>query len=154
MKRSISCVFLIVGFAIPLFAQSTAYRWTLDEVFRIGATIKTLGATQWTNDGKGFSLLEVDPVTKQRHLYKVNAADGKRERLMDGSKLVVKPGEAPMRIGSYEYSADGENILVTGTLTSRGTKTGGNFGVFNLRSNTFRILSDAKEEQAMGLAGL
>ncbi|MEK7249089.1 MAG: hypothetical protein AAB209_01570, partial [Bacteroidota bacterium] len=81
--------------------------------------------------------------------YSYTVADGKRELVMDASQLVSKAGEKPMRIGSYEWGPDGGNILVTGTLMARRTKTGGSFGIFNIKTKSFRMLSDTSAEQAI-----
>jgi len=149
MKRSYALLFLFVTLTVQLSAQGITKRWTIDDVFAPKFSTKSLSGIQWMEGGRKFSYLDVDTTTKQRNLYSYNIADGERDLVLDASLLVAKAGEKAMRIGSYEWSADGENILVTGTLMARRTKTGGSFGIFNSKTKSFRMLSDTSAEQAI-----
>jgi dipeptidyl-peptidase-4 len=149
MKRIAILGAIHIALCSSLFSQPAQYRWTLDEVFRLGAAFKSFQNIQWVDGGKKFSYFDADTTTKQRNLYLQDVWSGKKELVMDVSALKEKADDKPIRVGSYEWSADGANILVTGTLSARATKTGGSFGIYNRLSKSFRMLSDAKEEQAI-----
>lgn len=149
MKRVTFFVILFCAFSVQIFSQPVQYRWTLDEMFKLNAAFKSFHNIQWTEGGKKFSYFDTDTTTKQRNLYAQDVGSGKKELVMDVSVLKDKTDDKPIRVGAYEWSADGENILVTGTLTARATKTGGSFGIYNRKAKSFRMLSEAKEEQAI-----
>jgi dipeptidyl-peptidase-4 len=149
MKRIAILGAIHIALCSSLFSQPAHYRWTIDEVFRLGAAFKSFQNIQWVDGGKKFSYFDTDTTTKQRNLYLQDVWSGKKELVMDVSALKEKADDKPIRVGSYEWSADGANILVTGTLTARATKTGGSFGIYNRLSKSFRMVSDAKEEQAI-----
>lgn len=141
---------LLTALFVSVRSQTATKEWNIDEIF--GSTkfaSKSLSGVQWVPDGRKFSYLETDSVTKSRNLYTYNVADGKREMVMEGSLLATGKDDKPMRIGSYEWSSDGRNILITGTLPARRTKSGGNFGVFSVESKTFRLLTDTSAAQAI-----
>jgi dipeptidyl-peptidase-4 len=135
------------------FSSATAQEarpWSLEEIFASSAfAMKSLSSVQWMNDGRKFSYLETDSTDGLRDLYVYHVADGRRELVIDGAKLSTQPPEKPMSIASYEWSTDGERVLITGSLPARQVKTGGNFGVFDLRQQSFRLLSATNEEQAI-----
>ncbi len=150
MKQTLFLLTILLSVTAPLVAQQPVKEWTIDDIFASQkSSFKSMPAIQWCDGGKKFSYLEVDTTTKQRNLHTYTVATGKREMVMDASMLVMKAGEKSMRIGSYEWSADGKSILVTGTLPARRTKTGGAFGVFNVGLKEFRVLSDTSVEQAI-----
>lgn len=153
MPRMLSfllCVLLVPISGTAQDADSSKKKLSVDEIIASSTfALKSLSSAQWLDGGRKFSYIEADSVTRVRNVYTYSVADGKRELVMDGSLLVPKPGEAPMRIGSYQWSPDASSILVTGTLPARRTKSGGNFGIFSLSSKTFRLLTDTTAEQAI-----
>ncbi len=149
MKRLLFILVLLSVWNTQVLPQPPQYRWTVDDVFKVGASFKSFSSIQWMQSGRKFSYFDADTTTKQRNLYAQDVWSGKRELVMDVSLLKGKGDEKAIRVGSYEWSSDGEHVLVTGSLTSRGTKTGGSFGIFNTKTKSFRMLNDAKEEQAI-----
>jgi dipeptidyl-peptidase-4 len=148
LRRFSIWAFMLV--VVPLHAQQGTKQWNLDEIF--GSThfqLKTLSATQWVDGGKKISYLETDTLTGIRNVHLYTISNRRGAIAVDGSLLVDSPGSEPMRIGSYEWSKDGKRVLITGTLPARRTKTGGNFGVFDVETKTFRRLTDTEEEQAI-----
>ena len=141
------CIIFVVS--VNAFAQQATNEWTLDDIFASSKfQTKSLSSVKWIEGGKKYSYLETDSVTHQRNLYLYTVADGSQEMVMDGSTLVARPGDRPFRFGSYEWSSDGERILLTGTLRARRVKTGGNFGVYTVATKSFRMLTDTSVEQA------
>ncbi|MBM2846265.1 MAG: dipeptidyl-peptidase-4, partial [Bacteroidetes bacterium] len=153
MHRTLSfllCVLLLPIAGTAQVADTSRKELSIDEIFASSTfALKSLSSVQWLDEGRKFSYIQADSVTRVRNVYTYSVADGERELVMDGSLLVPKPGEAPMRIGSYQWSPDASSILVTGTLPARRTKSGGNFGIFSLSSKTFRLLTDTTAEQAI-----
>ena len=162
IKTAFAVYLQFVSCILPaVFAQENKKQLTVDEIFGSSKfALKSLSSVQWVDGGKKFSYLEVDSITKFRNVYTYTVADGKRELVIDGSLLVGKnldtldqspPFESrePISIGSYAWSSDGERISVTGTLPSRGQKTGGNFGVFDVASKRFQLLTDTAANQAI-----
>ncbi len=149
MKTRTSYLTLLLFIQAFGLAQIGKKEWTIDEIFTTSKfALKSLSSVQWMEEGRKFSYLETDTITKSRNLYSYSVADGKRELVMDGSLLTDKSGEKPMSIGSYQWSSDGKRILITGTLPARRVKTGGNFGVFTVATKAFRLLTDTTAEQA------
>ncbi len=125
------------------------HAWALDEIFSSSKfKMKSLSAVQWLEDGRGFSYLERDTIDRLNDLCVYHVEDGRREVVMDGALLFTEDGGKPIPIGSYEWSNDGNSILITGSLTARRVKTGGNFGVFDVENKTFRLLTDSDAEQS------
>lgn len=144
-------VSLVALYPLLVFGQATQRQWTIDEVFRLNSSFKSFGAVRWIEGGKKFSYMDGDTATRQRNVYSYTVANGKRELLIDAAMVAGTDGKK-IRIGSYEWSADGENILVTGTLTARRTKTGGRFGLYNIRTKTFRMVRDSGEQAIIKLS--
>jgi dipeptidyl-peptidase-4 len=136
-------------FSLPARSQE-AQRWNLEEIFNSSQfRMKSLSQVQWVDDGRKLSYFEQDSTDGTRDLVAYRVSDGGKELVIDGGTLVTSPGERPMRIGSYEWSADFSRILVTGVLHARRVKTGGNFGVYNVDTRVFRMLTRSDEEQAI-----
>ena len=149
MLRSIVHVLLL---AFLQFHVGAAYAGkkpiTLEDIFSSSKfSLKTLSSVQWVDGGKAFSWLEVDTSDNLRDLQTYRISDGQRELVMDGSRVSTHPGQKPTKYASYEWSPDFNSILVSGTLTARRTKTGGNFGIFEVGTGRFRMLTDTEEEQ-------
>lgn len=132
-----------------LHAQSGDSLLTIERIFGSHAFAqKSLQNVQWVDGGKKFSYLDMDTASATLSLFTYTVASGKRELVMSG-KALASHGETPMRIGSYQWSPDFSKILVTGTLPARRTKTGGNFGVYDLDEQSFRLLTDTTAHQAI-----
>jgi dipeptidyl-peptidase-4 len=144
---SLSAILLVAATAA---AQNGKKLLTVEEIFGSGKfALKGLSSVQWIDGGGKFSYIETDTVTRVRSVYTYTVANGNREMVMDGSLLVPRSGERPMRIGSYQWSQDGEKILVTGALPARRTKSGGYFGIFDVGRKTFRLLSNSAGEYSI-----
>ena len=157
--RFCACIFVALVFSFHAgYAQESKKELTVEEIFGSSRfQLKTLASPQWVDGGRKFSYLETDTTTKQLDLYLYNVADGSRELLVKGSSLVWKRGgkpddssrtRRPMRISSYQWSADRQRILMTGSLPARRLKTGGDFGIFSVADKSFRMLTDTTAEQA------
>ncbi len=64
----------------------------------------------WMEDGRHYVLLE--RADDNTDLYKVDIASGDRELLLSGSALVPPGAAEPVRIASYDFSADGTLLLI------------------------------------------
>jgi len=151
MQKRITCALIILHSVIVVVAlsQQKSKAWTIEEILSAKFALKSLSSAQWIDSGKRFSYLQTDSGTLVRSLYTYTVAGGKRDRAIDGAALSTVTRSTPFRIGSYQWSADGEYILLTGVLPARRTKTGGAFGVFSVKTRSFRLLSDPSTDQAI-----
>ncbi len=137
---------LLIGFVSSLPAQEN--KWNLEEIFSSTTfSEKSLSGVQWVDGGKKMSYL--DTVSSIQSVYTLDFSDGDRELVLDGRLLKANDSAEVFRIGTYFWSPDEQSILVTGTIPARRTKTGGNFGVFDLETKTFRLLTNTTEPQSI-----
>ncbi len=137
------------------YAGAGGRQLTIDDIF-VTPKLRThsLESVRWLGRGERFSFLKFDTTKKQQELYVYDPADGKRELVMDASWLIpggsAAKGEThPFRYSTYQWSPDGREILLTGTMPARRTMTGGNFAVFTVASHAFRLLTDTSAQQTI-----
>ncbi|MBX2992252.1 MAG: S9 family peptidase [Bacteroidetes bacterium] len=148
--RRVPIFFVLVIFSFEVFSQEAPDRWSIDEVFAaMKGTSTSPGKIQWIEGGKRFTYIRKDSATNRQQVFAYNLSDNARELVLDEAWLVSGGDRKPMTIGSYEWAADGEHVLVTSTLPARRIKTGGDFGIFNLRTKSFRLLSHASGDKAI-----
>ena len=106
--KYLPAAFLFLVLVVPsAFSQDAANEWTVADIFGSNKfAMKSLSAIQWV-DGRRYSYLDTDTVTRRRGLYTYRVADGRRDLVMDGALLVPSPGAEPMRIGSYQSRVGG-----------------------------------------------
>jgi dipeptidyl-peptidase-4 len=122
--------------------------FTINDIFVAGKfSTRSVRGVQWIGSGKAFSYLETDSSTKRTNVWKYDVASGKRSTIVDATALVLKQGDEPLRIQNYKWSPDERTILFTGTLASRGTKSGGQAYLYDLTSKKFTQLTNSDEEQ-------
>ena len=144
--RIIPLVLLLLGAFSPSPAQEN--KWNLEEIFSSTTfSQKSLSGVEWVDGGKKISYL--DTVSTFRSIYTLDFSDGERELVLDGRLLKANDSTEVFRIGAYVWSPDEHSILVTGTLPARRTKTGGNFGLFDIEAKTFRLLTNTDEPQSI-----
>jgi len=133
-----------------LLAQQGKKEFTIEQIMGSGARMfstKSLQGVHWMRDSKRFSYLEYDTSSKTTNIWMYDVKSRKQSMFLDAKKLVLKPAGEPFRIVNYMWSPDEKNILFTGTVPARSVKTGGNFFLYNLKSGTFKQLTDTKEPQ-------
>lgn len=125
-----------------------AKEFTIEDIFVSGKfTPKSIRGIQWIKGGKAYTYLETDTAKKQTDIWMYEVATGKKTKLVDAGKLILKEGEKPFAITHYIWSPDEKNILFTGTLPARALKTGGNFFLYNLETEKFKQLTNTEKKQ-------
>jgi dipeptidyl-peptidase-4 len=115
-------------------AQTGADVLTLDTVFSYH--LQSPGEMQWQSDGSGYFMLEPSAsVKEQQDLVRYDAASGQRSVVVAADKLIPKGATAPLAIEQYEFSADGQQLLIfTNSARVWRSNTRGDYWVFDLKS--------------------
>lgn len=95
--------------AAPAVAQVPAL--TVHAIFGSREFASALVALRWMGDGRSYSTIEPD-ASGNTDLYRVDAASGKKDLLVRGADLVPPGASKPIRIESYQFSADGSRLLI------------------------------------------
>ena len=135
----------LIGLA---FSEQERKDFTVEEIYGSDKFAgDSLRSVQWLPDSKRFSYMERDSMTGVDNIWVYEAAAGKRTLLVDASKLVLREGDQPFPILHYLWSPDGDKILFADKLRARAVKTGGNFFLYDIRTQKFQKLTDANEPQ-------
>ena len=70
----------------------------------------SLVVIRWAPDGQSYT--HVEQSSGATDLYQVDAVSGSQERLVAGTDLVPQGSAAPIRIESYQFSADRSKLLI------------------------------------------
>ena len=138
-----------------LFAQQQARPTesdllTLDSIFTYRP--KSLGKVQWQADGSGYLMLEPLPGGKVGlDIVRYDAATGAKTILVSADKLVPQGASAPLVIEQFEFSADGQKLLLfTNSARVWRSNTRGDYWALDLKSRNLRKLGgEAKPSTLM-----
>jgi dipeptidyl-peptidase-4 len=97
---------------LALAPPAAAQQLTLQRIFTTGDFSAGAFYPQWSADGRSFVLVEADPQTRASDVWTVGIDDGKRERRLQGSRLVAEGQNAPVDVEDIEWSADGRRALI------------------------------------------
>lgn len=150
MKRSskLPAVVFLFAFVAVAFAQERTKEFTVEDIFGTSKFLsKSIRGFQWIEGGKAYSYLETDTATNHVDIWKYDVATGNKVKLVSAEKLIAKEGDKPHSVQNYIWSPDEKKILFTGTLRSRGLKSGGNFYLYDLASEQFRQLTNTEQHQ-------
>lgn len=103
---------------------------------------------RWIGDGPALSYLLVDSATGERSLHRWSPDGEDPAPVVAAHELIDPLRPRALPLDAYEWSTDGSKVLVTGRLPARRLKTGGNFGVYDVASRSFRLLTDTAASQA------
>lgn len=147
-RRCFSLLVIAVLFLHVGSSQERVKEFTVEDIYGTGKfSTKEIRRFHWMKDGAAYSYLETETLKNQTNIWSYDVATGKRTKLVDGTHLVVKEGEHPFRFENYVWSPDESKILFTDTLPARSLKTGGNFFLYDLKTENFRQLTSTNEEQ-------
>ena len=111
---------------------------------------KSVQGIQWMKSGNRFSYLDVaDTSTKLRSIWIYDVKSGKREIAVNAKDLLLPGGTEPFRITTYAWSPAEDQILFTETLPARSLKTGGAFYLYDMKTKSFRQITQTKEPQSI-----
>jgi dipeptidyl-peptidase-4 len=130
------------------FTQQRTKEYTLEDIFSSPSFQgKSLRGMHWIENGKAFSLLENDSVTKRTSVMRYDVESGKKIVLIDGTKLKLANDTSAFNIQNYFWSKDEQYVIFTGTLVARAVKSGGNFYLYSMKSGEFIQVTNTDEEQ-------
>lgn len=112
---------------------------------------RSVRGIQWMKDGRSYSMMEFDSVSKSTAIIAVNAKDRSRRTVVTGADLKVLPEDPPFSFSSYQWSPDGKRILFVSApprkqYLSRLTPAG-NFYVYDVMSKAFTRVTDVTVPQ-------
>ena len=111
--------------------------------------LRSIEQPQWSADGRELFFFETDPSSEHMTLYRYSLESGKKEMLLDPSGIPADKRGVKPQVASFQCSPDGRRILLSGSLPARRTKSGGNFGVYDIAAHSFRLLTDTSADQAI-----
>ena len=97
---------------LALAPPAAAQQLTLQRIFTTGDFSAGAFYPQWSADGRSFVVVEADPQTRASDVWTVGIDDGKRDRRLQGSRLVAEGQTAPIDVEDVEWSADGRRALI------------------------------------------
>lgn len=149
---------LVLGILIiPCFiaAQENQDVLTLERIFKENEfELNQFGPAVWLEDGSGYTTLEESgkyPMAKD--IIKYNPESGKRSVLVNAGQLIPKGAQNPLLITDYQWSADGEKLLVfTNTERVWRDETRGDYWVLNIVSGELSQLGEFAQPSTMMFA--
>ncbi len=153
--RLVTHLIIALLIATPIFAQQPARQaepglLTLDSVFTYFP--QALNGVEWQKDGSGYLALEPSASkTGALDLVRTDAASGARSVIVAADKLIPQGASSPLVIEQYEFSEDGQKILIfTNSERVWRSNTRGDFWVFDLSGAKLQKLGgDAKPSTLM-----
>ena len=97
---------------LALAPPAAAQQLTLERIFTSRDFSGGAFYPQWSADGRSFVVVEADPQSRASDVWTVGIDDGKRERLVQGSRLVAEGQAEPVDVEDIVWSADGRRALV------------------------------------------
>jgi dipeptidyl-peptidase-4 len=151
----------VVAFTLapqPLVSEEAKpSRLTLEQIFGDEAfEIKRFESARWLADGSGYTVLEPSPDFEEaQDIVRYDPATGERTVLVPATSLVPAEGKEPLSIKEYQWSDDGEQLLIfsnTEKVWRRHTR--GDYWLLEIGSGTLRQLGGTAEESSMMFAKL
>jgi dipeptidyl-peptidase 4 len=130
-------LFVFFLLAVAPLVQAQDKTLTLDEIFSGRLSQKFVPGFDWIKNSHRYSVLEPNDKGEQS-IVAIDALTNEREVLADGKDLVYQGLAIPF--AHYEFSADGEHLLLTGALVARKLKTGGDVFIFNRKTKQIQKL--------------
>ena len=156
MKNDISSPFkmllLLCISSVLLFAQTEKKALTLDGIFNSAKfTGRTVNGIHWLKDGLQYSYYERDTSAKAATIFLYGVKDKSRRPVLSTVALKLNAADPPFRFTSYQWSPDEKQILFISAPPEREYLSrltpAGNMFFYDLRSKSFRRLTDVAEPQ-------
>ena len=112
------------------------------------------GPARWMKDGRSYTTLENSEAVKDRKdIVLYSAATGKREILIEASRLIPGGGSTALRVENYEWSGDGKLLLIfTNTQRVWRQNTKGDYWVLDLAGSKLKKLGAGFEPSMLMFA--
>src|SRR5882762_862751 len=138
LRQITSAALFLLLLSAALFAQQAAQPdsglLTLDTAFSYNAN--SLDAVEWQKDGSGYLALEPNADKKGAvDIVRYDATNGARSILVSAAKLVPQGASSALVIEHYDFSADGQKVLVfANSARVWRSNTRGDYWVLDLKS--------------------
>jgi dipeptidyl-peptidase-4 len=130
------------------FAQDGKKEFTSAEIFTANKfKDETLKKVHWARDSQSFFYNERDTAADTTKFMRYQVASGRRELVLPANELVKDNSEMNFKFTHNIWSPDEKQLLFTGTLTARQTKTGGNFYLADVKTKRLRQLTNTTQQQ-------
>lgn len=153
LRQITSAALFLLLLTAALFAQQAqpdSGLLTLDTAFSYNAN--SLDAVEWQKDGSGYLALEPNADKKGAvDIVRYDATNGARTILVSAAKLVPQGASSALVIEHYEFSADGQKVLLfTNSARVWRSNTRGDYWVLDLKSGKLQKLGgEAKPSTLM-----
>jgi dipeptidyl-peptidase-4 len=142
--------------AVPLSAQSQdASLLTLERIYA-SAEFRGdfFGPASWLADGSGYVTLEPSAQLRGgQDIVRYDPETGDREIMVPAQRLVPAGGSRPLRISEYQWSEDGEKLLIfTNSRRVWRAATRGDYWVLDLGTGTLKQLAADFDEARLMFA--
>lgn len=104
--------FSVIFLCCVQFLAAGGKELTIDDIFGSRQfTAKSLRSIHWKKDGKSFSFMDTDSVTKSTAIYQMDAKQGGKTLLVSGAMLKLQPEDPAFQFSSYQWSPDERSML-------------------------------------------
>jgi dipeptidyl-peptidase-4 len=112
---------------------------------------KSIRGIQWAKDGKSYTYLETDTVTKSTVMMRFDVKSKERKAVVAGSTLKIDANDPPFSFSSYQWSPDEKQILFVSSpprrqYLSRLTPAG-NYFLYDMATKKFSRITDVDVPQ-------
>jgi len=137
--KMLSLIFFL--FINSAWSQTGTKKFTVEEIYGSSKFFSQgLRMVKWIDEGKKFSYLETDFLTRTTHIKVYNPQTKKKDIIISSSDLKLSSQESKFTIMNYEFSPDGRYILFTDLLPARSIKSGGKIHLYDLKKNEFSLV--------------
>ena len=154
-RRAVVLAFLLLSTIVPSAQQAdsaAALRAQIDRIFKDHAyDPPRFGPARWLPDGTAYAIVERSGSGTEIARY--DAVSGARSVTVKPEQLVPKGSERPLDIEDYEWSSDGNRLLIfTNTRKVWRQNTRGDYWVLDARTGTIRKLGGSAPEASLMFA--
>ncbi|MDQ3389296.1 MAG: DPP IV N-terminal domain-containing protein, partial [Gemmatimonadota bacterium] len=136
-----SCAALLLALPASLAAQKI----TLEEIFLSGDFRAESFSPVWSPDGESFTLVETDSLRTGSDIWEQGIRTGKRDRVIEGGRLVVPGATAPLQVEEVIWHANRQRaLLYTNSQQVWRQRTKGTYYVYDLQGSRLVPLSTAE----------
>ncbi|HEX2091540.1 MAG TPA: S9 family peptidase [Longimicrobiaceae bacterium] len=115
--------------------QQQQQQITLERIFTTRDFSAGASVPQWTADGESFVMLEPDTANDASDVWTVGISTGRRDRRIQGSRLVPEGQTRPIEIEDIAWSADARRALIyTNSQQVWRQRTKGTYYVYDLEA--------------------
>ncbi len=138
----LSCAVLLAG----------EKEWTLKDIWSGGKfSGKSVRGIQWMSDGKSYTYLENDTISKSTAVMQFFVKDQSKKLIVNGSQLKLNSDDPTFKFTTYQWSPDEKKILFVSAppekqYLSRLTPAG-NFFLYEIGTKSFTRLSNVDVPQ-------